>query len=158
MRARFGGCGAVTAKAFLTLLFWLLILGAVGDAMDGLEVAPLFAGSNDVTAALGVFAALTAVFGAALIWGLPEFIRLYNSRLDAASGAEKAKHSGASQRAERLAWLLDSLDEEEFAAVRATLARRLLDEEGDSPDTQTTLAALLAETESMPRQRATPKR
>ena len=148
MRMRAGGCGALTTKSFFTFVLWSIILAAVGDAVDTLEAASGFAGSGDIVTALTVFAVLTAVLGTIFLWGIPEVVRLYHFRLGASSGEEKAKRAGTSRRAEQLALLLDSLDDEEYTAIRATLARRLLADDDESPVTQATLASLLAEEES----------
>lgn len=85
------------------------------------------------------------LFGMSIIWVMPERARAKYGHVDGERSLEKAKRG--SRREEQLALLMDLMDDEELAAFKETLKRRILAdpayEDGELPFAEETLKSLL---------------
>ena len=85
------------------------------------------------------------LFGMSIIWVVPERIKARYGHFSEEQSPEKAKRG--SRREEQLALLMDLMDDEELAAFKETLKRRVLAdpayEDGELPYGSETLESLL---------------
>jgi hypothetical protein len=133
----------------MTLVVWGGAIGMVS------AIAPFVAeGDMPLVAGVGLFVALLATF---LFWGLPEVTRMYNARLAARVDEMPAATKSRRQRGDKLALLLELMDDDEREAFKEALKRRTLDnigyDDGELPYSSETLASLLEDQESQDRLR-----
>ena len=131
--------GTFAAKGCITTVIWGSIIGLVA------VLAP-FMESSDM-GPLAVAAMLAAIVAMFLIWGLPEVTKIYTARAGLQTGVSPEKNKR--QSGDKLALLMELMDEDERAAFKSTLKQRLLDSadyaDGELPYSGETLAALLNE-------------
>ena len=134
---------------FLTFVLWIVALGATRDVVTSVDSV-----SPSLTAEiipLIVFTALYAVFGTMILWGGPEFARLYRLKMtgqfEGTSG--KAKREDKTQRNDKMSLLMDLMDDDELAAFKTTLKQRVMEDmhydDGELPYDDETLVSLLDE-------------
>ena len=145
---------SIGLKVFLTLMIWGFAMGPTQSAIDMIDYrAPEL--TSEIMP-MAVMAVMAGIFGTILIWGIPEFIKLYNFRvasqgLEETGSQEKAKRDGHSGHSEKLSLLLELMDEDEREAFKEMLRQQVLREsddydsvdDGELPAAAATLAALL---------------
>jgi hypothetical protein len=110
------------AKAVSTIMMWIML-----SAVSIVALTDNTSAHGDVTA-LVIVPLIIALIGTFLLWGLPE-IPKNNQMLDRQSdeGEGKAKR----QQGDKLALLMEMMDEDERQAFKAALQQRLLQESGN---------------------------
>lgn len=104
---------------------------------------------------LAVFGLVVALLGTFLFWGLPEVTKIYDKRLAANLSETVSPDKAKRQSGDKLALLLELMDDDERAAFKETLKKRTLDnmgyDDGELPYSSDTLASLLGDEQSQDR-------
>lgn len=116
-------------KTIATVFMWI-ILGAIG--MSGILADPGLGGTESAIIAIG--AMLAGIIGTGMIWS-PEVFNGSSHDESKQTHTEKAKRQAGDQR---MALLLEMMDEDEREAFKETLKRRVLNgarfsEDGELP-------------------------
>lgn len=132
-------------KGFLTVLFWA---GAI--AVSIVAITNNSGGNSGAEAVLPFVMALLATI---TIWGIPEVVKIYESRSGRTSeeSYEKGKREQGSRRIEQLALLLEMMDPDEQEQFKQSLKQRVLDGGYDDDDflySDETLESLMQEKRS----------
>jgi len=136
-------------KWFLTIALWGATVGITNEATWAVDRYQ--SSIMDQIIPLVVLAWLGAVFGTLLIWGIPEFLKLYHLKIlsQAGQSPEKGKRGGQSRYDDKLTLLMDLMDEDEREAFKEALKQRVLDDgrydDGELPYGSNTLESLMDE-------------
>lgn len=136
-------------KWFLTIMLWGATYGVSNDANNAVRyISPYM---PDQLTPLIFMAVMGAFFGTLAIWGIPEFMKLYHLKILAQAGeaTEKSKRGGQTRYDDKLALLMDLMDEDERAAFKEALKQRVLHDahydDGELPFASNTLESLMVE-------------
>ena len=136
-------------KLFITLSLWGGAGAATSEATWAIDryeptimsqVMPLI-----ILAWIGVVCATL------LIWGIPEFLKLYHLKILSQTGesTEKNKREGRSRYDDKLALLMEIMDEDERAAFKEALKQQVLDDahyhDGELPYNSDSLESLMVD-------------
>lgn len=136
-------------KLFITLSLWGGAGAATGEAtraIDRYEPAIM----SQVMPVI-ILAWIGVVCATLLIWGIPEFMKLYHLKIlsQGSVSTEKNKREGRSHHEDKLALLLDLMDEDERVAFKETLKQQVLDDahydDGELPYSGDSLESLLTD-------------
>ena len=132
-------------KGIVTLCMWAAAM-SLGESATS---SPFVEGGD--MALVIVMPLLFAFLGTLAVWVLPEIVKIFapGSATETTALPAKAKRAGDTRRDEQLAILLELLDDDEREVFKERLQQRVLDNlrysEGELPETDATLAALLDE-------------
>lgn len=137
----------LVSKLVITLLMWLIAIGIYTDWLETAttDVADKLTGVSSTTVAMP-YEMVVAMFvvvlvGTLLMWGLPELVKLYSIHkgVPLEAGGGKAKRS----ERDRIALLLELMDDDEREAFKQAMQERLLDNPfHEDEDRGTTLESL----------------
>ena len=119
------------AKAVSTITMWIFLsaVSIVALAADTDTTGQI--ASQESLVPLVIVPLIIALIGTFVIWGLPEVTKNKDAgklaaQLDESAG--KAKRQAGSRQEERLALLLEMMDEDEREAFKASLKRQVLED------------------------------
>ena len=129
------------AKGCITTIMW-------GAATGVIAIVAAHTSSGDMPLVV-VMAMLMALVGTIVMWGLPEIARIVEARNPGVESGGKAKR----QQGDKLALLMEMMDEGEREAFKRKLQRQVLDDagyhdaydDGELPVDADTLESLLDE-------------
>ena len=140
---------ATVVKVLLTIFLWSATIGISGSVSDDVR---FFAPSWFDITPLVVLAVLGSIWATILIWGIPEFIKLYNYRVATQGDVSQSQGKAKRQGRDKLDLLMELMDEDEREAFKETLKRRVLEDmgvdDGELPYAAETLESLLEEEHS----------